>query len=170
VSQELNGDHPEEELTEEQREYIKKMIEKLMEKQILVVYGDEDNTEEITIFGDEERRHICGSICCSFTFALTKRDVEEGFARWNPKRPYFIAREADGYCPHLDRKTLLCTIWEHRPERCRKYDCRNDNTVWIDWEKKIINQNIFGHLPGSEPLRANDQVGEEEIEKKANKE
>jgi Fe-S-cluster containining protein len=159
VSQEQNGDHPEEEITEEQREYIKKMIEKLMEKQILVVYGDEDN--------DEERRKICRSICCSFTFALTKKDLEKGIVQWNQKKPYFIARDADGYCLHLDRKTLRCTIWEDRPERCRKYDCRNDKNVWIDWERKMINQNVFSHLPGSEPVRADDQVGKQEIEKKA---
>jgi hypothetical protein len=142
------GNHEDEEgeMTEEQRAYMKEMIQKLMEKGIFVVYGDEDGAGEI-IFEESGRRELCRSICCSFTFALTKKDVEKGVVKWNPKRPYFVARDEDGYCPHLDRKTLLCTIWEDRPERCRNYDCRNELIVWDNWERKILNKDVFNHLP-----------------------
>ena len=136
-----------EELPEEQRAYIKKMIEKLMEKKILVVYGDEDEKDETVVFDEGGRRELCRAICCSFIFALTKKDVEKGVVKWNPKRPYFIAREEDGYCPHLDRETLMCKVWEDRPERCKNYDCRKDTNVWIDWEKKILSKDVFKHLP-----------------------
>ena len=138
----------EEYFTEEQKAYIKEMVEKLMEKRILVVYGDEDEKAETVIFHDEERRVLCKSVCCSFIFALTKSDVEKGIIQWNPKRPYFIARDEDGYCSHFDRKTLLCSIWEDRPERCRNYDCRRDTNVWEDWDKGILNKDVFKHLPG----------------------
>jgi hypothetical protein len=142
------GDSDEEgAITEEQRAYIKEMVEKLMEKGILVVYGDENETKETYVFHDEGRKDLCRAVCCSFIFALTKKDVEKGIAKWNPKRPYFIARDEDGYCPHLDRETYTCTIWEDRPERCRNYDCRKDQNVWVDWEKKILNKAVFDHLP-----------------------
>jgi hypothetical protein len=126
---------------------MRKMIEKLMEKGIFVVYGDEVDTDETVILDPGDRRKICKSICCSFTFALTKEEVEKGIIKWNNKRPYFIARDDDGFCPHLDRESLQCKIWENRPARCRKYDCRKKTSVWIDWEKKIINPDIFKHLP-----------------------
>jgi hypothetical protein len=137
----------EEELTEEQRTYMKEMIQKLMEKGIFVVYGDEEETAETVVIEKMGSREFCKSICCSFIFALTKKDVEKGIVKWNPKRPYFIARDEDGFCPHLDREKLTCTIWEDRPERCRNYDCRKDQNVWLNWENKILNKDVFEHLP-----------------------
>jgi Fe-S-cluster containining protein len=50
--------------------------------------------------------------------------------QYSRRRPYFIARDADGYCPHLDRRTLACTVREERPLRCRRYDCRDDPGIW----------------------------------------
>jgi Fe-S-cluster containining protein len=134
-------------VTEEQRAYIREMVERLMEKRIFVVYGDEDGTEEVSEFDHEGRKDTCKAVCCSFVFALTKKDVEKGIAQWNPKRPYFIARDADGFCPHLNRANLMCMIWDDRPERCRNYDCRKDKNVWDDWEKETLNRDAFRHLP-----------------------
>jgi Fe-S-cluster containining protein len=142
-----NHSDEEEFISEEERAYIRNMIEKLMEKGIFVVYGDESDEEKTVLVDPECKRDVCKAVCCSFVFALTKKEVEKGIIKWNPKRPYFIARDDDGYCPHLDRESLLCKIWEDRPERCRKYDCREDQNVWIDWEKKVLNKNVFKHLP-----------------------
>lgn len=136
-----------ESLSEEERAYIREMVERLMEKGILVVYGDEEEGAMTICYDDGGRKRQCKAVCCSFIFALTRRDVEKGVAKWNPKRPYFIARDEDGYCPHLDRETMLCTIWDDRPERCKHYDCRNDKTVWEDWERRILSGNVFDHLP-----------------------
>ena len=133
-------------MTEEQLIYMRDMIQKLMEKGIFVVYGDEDEAAEEIAFDDGGRKEICKAVCCSFIFALTKRDKERGDAKWNPKRPYFIAVDDDGFCTHLDRKTLACKIWENRPERCRHYDCRKDSNVWTDWEQGILNASVFDHL------------------------
>jgi Fe-S-cluster containining protein len=134
-------------ISEEERAFMKEWIERLMEKGIFVVYGDESDGGQLTEYEPEDNKEICKAVCCSFVFALTKKDVEKRIVRWNPKKPYFIARDADGYCSHLDRKTFMCSIWKDRPERCRNYDCRKDPNVWIDWEKEIINKDIFDHLP-----------------------
>ncbi len=48
-----------------------------------------------------------------------------------------LRREADGYCTHLDRATMGCGVYEIRPGTCRRYDCRQDKRVWLDWEKKL---------------------------------
>lgn len=131
----------------EEHTHLKKILEKFMELGIGAVYGDEDDEEKPIVYDNEGSMGICKAICCSFTFALTKEEVKKGIIKWNPKRPYFIARDKDGYCPHLDRNTLLCEIYGDRPLRCKKYDCRNDPSVWIDWEKRIINADAFKHLP-----------------------
>lgn len=135
----------EQELPEEQRAYIKKMLERLMELGIGVVYGIEDDGKEVMI-DHQGRQSLCKAVCCSYIFALTKEEVQKGHVQWNPKRPYFIARDEDGFCPHLDRESFKCTIWEDRPQRCRQYDCRKDPQVWLDWEKSAINPKAFDHL------------------------
>lgn len=132
-------------LSEEQRAFIKKMLERLMELGIGVVYGEEEDTKDVVV-DPGDRKELCRAVCCTFVFALTKEEVDKGIIKWNPKRPYFIAKGEDGYCIHLDRTSLMCTIWEDRPARCRKYDCGKDTNIWIDWEKKILNPNAFAHL------------------------
>jgi Fe-S-cluster containining protein len=85
----------------------------------------------------EARFPLCHARCCSFTFALSQQDVEEGKVLWELEDPYVIRHEPDGYCSHLDRDTLFCTIREHRPATCRGYDCRGDTRIWIDFDKRI---------------------------------
>lgn len=85
----------------------------------------------------EARYHLCHARCCSFTFALSKQDVEEGKVLWEIEDPYVIRHEEDGYCSHLDRDTFFCSIHEHRPATCRGYDCRGDTRIWLDFENRI---------------------------------
>lgn len=132
-------------LSDDERAYIRRMLERLMELGIGAVYGEEDDTEEVLI-DCEERKTSCRAICCSLVFALTKEEVQRGTIKWDPKKPYFLARDDDGYCSHLDRESLRCNIWEERPKNCRKYDCRKDPQVWTDWEGKVINVEAFKHL------------------------
>jgi hypothetical protein len=134
-------------LSEDEKRDSIRMLERLMELGLLEVWGDEDDLEERFILDCEDRKQCCRAICCSFIFALTKEEQQKGTIQWNPKRPYFIAREDDGFCPHLDRTSLKCKIWEDCPKRCQKYNCGKELNVWIDFKKKIINKEVFKHLP-----------------------
>ena len=80
---------------------------------------------------------ICHGRCCTFVFYLTKQDLDEGVVRWDYGNPYWIKQGADGHCTHSDPVTRFCTIHEQRPFSCRKFDCRNDERIWLDFEKKI---------------------------------
>jgi Fe-S-cluster containining protein len=80
---------------------------------------------------------LCHGRCCGFSFELTTQDLDEGKIRFEITEPYLIRQELDGYCTHLDRKTLGCGVYEHRPLPCRTYDCRQDPRVWIDFDKRI---------------------------------
>jgi Fe-S-cluster containining protein len=80
---------------------------------------------------------ICHGRCCTFAFYLTKQDLDEGIVRWDYGNPYWIKQGADGHCTHSDPVTRFCTIHANRPFPCRKFDCRNDERIWLDFEKKI---------------------------------
>ncbi len=81
---------------------------------------------------------ICEARCCSFTFALSSQDLDEGVIRWDHGQPYLIRHEADGLCTHNDRAGHGCTVYQHRPAICRKFDCRNDPRVWISYERREL--------------------------------
>jgi Fe-S-cluster containining protein len=83
------------------------------------------------------RLPLCHGRCCALSFELTTQDLDEGGVRWELDEPYVIRHDRDGYCTHLDRATLGCTIYERRPATCRGFDCREDRRIWIDFEKRI---------------------------------
>jgi len=96
-------------------------------------YAESENVE----IDCQNRVHLCHARCCSFRFFLTKQDLDEGVARWDYGNPYWIKQGADGYCVHSESQTRACTIHAQRPHVCRKYDCRNDPRIWIDFENYI---------------------------------
>jgi Fe-S-cluster containining protein len=95
----------------------------------------------------ENRVYLCKAACCRLRFALSKQDVEEGVVKWDFAHPYLVARGDDGYCAHMDRARLNCSIHAHRPVPCRAYDCRTDQRIWTDFENKVVSpelEQLFG--------------------------
>jgi Fe-S-cluster containining protein len=83
------------------------------------------------------RVHLCRARCCTFAFYLTEQDLDEGVARWDYGRPYWIQAGTNGYCVHCEPGTWRCRIHAHRPYVCRAYDCRKDQRIWLDFERRI---------------------------------
>jgi Fe-S-cluster containining protein len=82
--------------------------------------------------------HLCQARCCSFTFSLSTQDLDEGVIRWDYGQPYLIRQRAsDGYCVHHDPTSRGCTAHAFRPRVCRVYDCRTDERIWLDYDKRI---------------------------------
>src|SRR5262245_44961546 len=88
------------------------------------------------------RLHLCKAACCKMVFPLSQQDVNEHVVHWQLGRPYVIAKGEDGYCRHLERKCLQCTVHAARPLPCRVDDCRNDGRIWLDFEGRVINPKI----------------------------
>ena len=40
-------------------------------------------------------------------------------------------------------ETRTCTIWQYRPVPCRGFDCRNDQRIWLDFENRMVNSDIY---------------------------
>jgi Fe-S-cluster containining protein len=132
-----------EDLPPEEQERVKQMLIRLMELGIGAVYGDEGDSDESARVDCKDRLEHCRSVCCTFQFALTKKEVRAKKLIHNPERPFFIKRDKDGYCPHLERTTLRCSVWPDRPARCRKFDCRTDPEVWLDAGARLINPAVI---------------------------
>ncbi len=89
-----------------------------------------------------DRIPLCKAVCCRLRVALSKQDLEEGVVRWDLAHPYLIAREADGYCTHLQPEDRKCGIYEKRPVPCRGYDCRQDERIWADFENRVVSPKL----------------------------
>ncbi|MEJ2365900.1 MAG: YkgJ family cysteine cluster protein [Deltaproteobacteria bacterium] len=90
-----------------------------------------------------KRLHLCRGSCCRIPFALSKQDIREGIVHWSLGEPYLIDQGRDGYCTHLNRDTLGCTVYDNRPVPCRAFDCRNDERIWLDFNQMKINPDIL---------------------------
>jgi Fe-S-cluster containining protein len=151
---------PIEALDERKKVVAGRLVEKFANQGMGVVYQQPEHNKytfdsEVRI-DCENRVHLCKAACCRLRFALSKQDVEEGTVKWDFARPYLIARGADGYCQHLDRGTLGCTIHAQRPVPCRAYDCRGDKRIWADFENKIVSPELEKLFRTPEELETDD--------------
>ena len=119
----MSSEHGSPRVSNEERN---KILEVALKRMIMIggnVFGLEDNTEPDAFVDCAARVALCKASCCKYVFALTQEEARKGLYRYNPKRPYYIAKDEDGYCPYLNRVTFECGIHEIRPVRCRKYAC-----------------------------------------------
>lgn len=91
-----------------------------------------------------ERLHICKAVCCKLTFALSPAEVEEGAVRWDLGQPYIIRQKKCGYCTHNDPEKHGCRLYENRPAVCRVYSCADDQRIWKDFERMVLNEEWLG--------------------------
>jgi hypothetical protein len=82
-----------------------------------------------------ERLQLCRARCCRMAVTLSRQDLDEGLA-WDEEQPFRIAHADDGTCHYLDAQQG-CAIYDRRPAMCRRYDCRADKRIWIDFERRI---------------------------------
>ena len=137
-----------EELTPHLRERLHKLVPRLIELGLGCVHSGEkvDDGGVDTAVDCAARIPVCRSVCCTFRFALTEEEVAGGIIGWDRSRPYFIGRGEDGYCIHHDRETGGCLIWQRRPLRCRRYDCRRESSFWADAGRMVLKEGTFDHL------------------------
>jgi len=98
---------------------------------------DKYKLEKLPEIDCEARLHLCKARCCTLVFPLSVQDLDERVVRWDYSKPYQIGRRPDGYCVHNEPGTCHCTVYEHRPGICRRYDCRTDKRIWSDFEARI---------------------------------
>ena len=113
-------------ISDQERKRIVSILNKMLEMGIASIYGQEEEGLPDTVIDCSTRIQGCRAACCTLTFALTRDEVKKGIIKHNQEKPFFISRNTDGYCTHLDRNSMECTVWNDRPLRCRRYDCTED--------------------------------------------
>lgn len=135
------------ELDERKHDVAQRLAEQNREQGLGVMLQDPE-LDKYAFEGEVEidcvgRIELCRAACCRLPFALSKQDVREGIIRWELGQPYLIAQDEAGFCGHLDRDTLACTVRQYRPVPCRAFDCRRDARIWLDFENRIVNPRIL---------------------------
>lgn len=74
------------------------------------VYSDENSNEPNADIACAKVIKQCEAKYCTFIFALTKEEVELGVVKTNTDKAYFITRNKDKYCPHLNREKRECEV------------------------------------------------------------
>lgn len=65
----------------------------------------------------------CEACCCRLEVLLMGDDeVPVEMSAEDPWGGWVMRRLDDGWCAALDRATMKCTIYEHRPLICRDYE------------------------------------------------
>ena len=72
----------------------------------------------------------CRACCCRLEVMLMgEDDVPPGLTEADPWGGQVMARLDDGWCAALERDTLRCGIYEHRPAICREYQVSGSDCV-----------------------------------------
>ena len=135
-----------EELDRRKWEVGRRLAEDFKKKSMGVMLQDPEHDkysfgQEVS-FDCRDRHPLCRAACCRIPFALSRQDIREGIVCWSVGEPYLIEHGRDGYCIHMDRDTLRCTIYPQRPVPCRAFDCRTDGRIWLDFEKRVVKPEI----------------------------
>lgn|GEM_PF-1870901 len=103
----------------------------------------EDKTEPDIPVDCSARLPICKAVCCSLRFPLSAAEVEAGAVKWELGHPYVIRHSSVGFCVHNDRATGGCTVYEDRPQVCRRYSCADDGRIWKDFGNMVLNEEFL---------------------------
>jgi Fe-S-cluster containining protein len=122
---------------------VRQQMEDQPTPKVMLARTEDKYSEDLTVLIDcASRIHLCKAKCCTLNFYLTDQDLDEGVVKWDYGRPYWIQKREDSYCVHCQQGTWRCRVHAHRPYVCRAYDCRNDERIWVDFERMIPNPEL----------------------------
>ena len=76
-----------------------------------------------TEYDNGVRCDTCDAACCRLQVLLIgDNDVPQNLTDLSSWGGEVMHRCDDGWCTALDRNTMLCTIYEQRPQVCRDYE------------------------------------------------
>lgn len=132
-------------LPDELFEVVSKIKQEMVEKNefsklgVAIRVNEINDSSQIVKINCEEYLHICKAACCRLSFALTTKEIELGFLKWDLGKPYYNRRRTDGYCYFITNDSKCCNIYKERPSVCRNYNCATDKRIWKDFDRKELN-------------------------------
>lgn len=79
----------------------------------------------------------CDAVCCRLTVIVMPEDkVPRGYVAIDDYGLEVMARGEDGWCVALDGVKMCCSIYDLRPEACRRFvmgaaDCRDEREAYL---------------------------------------
>ncbi len=86
----------------------------------------------------------CDAVCCRLTVVLMPEDdVPERFTTVTEQGLPVMKRDPDGWCSAIDQAHMCCSIYEQRPQVCRKFVmggpyCRAERADYFDRTRRGI--------------------------------
>ncbi|MGH8032173.1 MAG: YkgJ family cysteine cluster protein [Luteimonas sp.] len=80
----------------------------------------------------------CDAVCCRLTVVVMSDDpVPRQYVEHHDDGPDVMARGEDGWCVALDPLRMCCSIYEQRPQICRKFAmgsayCRDERKAYLE--------------------------------------
>ena len=64
----------------------------------------------------------CDAVCCRLTVVLQEGDdIPPHLSTWTDAGLHVMDRDEEGWCVALDAARMCCSIYESRPEVCRRF-------------------------------------------------
>ncbi len=64
----------------------------------------------------------CDAVCCRLTVVLQAEDrIPLHYTTWTATGLHVMARDEEGWCVALDSSRMQCSIYESRPDTCRRF-------------------------------------------------
>lgn len=87
----------------------------------------------------------CDAVCCRLTVVLMPEDrVPAHFTAITPEGLHVMAHNEEGWCSAIDPLHLRCTIYEQRPEACRRFAM---NGPYCRAERAQYSQRMHAQIP-----------------------
>jgi len=139
------------------RSYAARVAEELQQRGETLSGGvvlriDPDSPPTASTVDCAARMQVCQAVCCRLSFPLSASEVESGELKWDLGRPYFVRKDAQGSCVHLDAG-CGCGVYQQRPQVCRGYSCAKDQRIWKDFDQMTLNQEWIDENLRPERLR-----------------
>jgi Fe-S-cluster containining protein len=78
----------------------------------------------------------CAARCCRFeVFIITDTGVPQEYIQVDDNGTETMLRLDDGWCSALNRRTMMCSIYDLRPWLCREFEMGSPDCL-VTWELK----------------------------------
>jgi Fe-S-cluster containining protein len=91
----------------------------------------------------------CDAVCCRLTVVLQPEDrIPAHLTEHSPAGLTVMARDAEGWCVAIDAARMCCSIYETRPDVCRRFVmsgpyCRAVRTDYLDSTSRGIPLTLY---------------------------
>lgn len=103
----------------------------------------------VAVHDDAPLCNRCDAVCCRLTVVLQAEDrIPAHLTTFNAAGLEVMARDAEGWCVAVDSAHMRCSIYDTRPQVCRRFvmagpHCRAERADYLDRNARGIPLQLF---------------------------